>query len=78
MVWGGKIMSFNREESRAVLIISEQGRTAGFRDRRSGTFRAVCQISTPLDVDEFMDTFNVSVLTIECRTGLRPKGTAAA
>ena len=59
-------MSFNREESRAVLLISEQGRTAGFRDKRSGIFRAVCPISTPLDVVEFMDIFNVSVLTIEC------------
>ena len=59
-------MSFNREDSRAVLLISEQGGTAGFRDKRSGIFRAVCPISTPLDVDEFMDTFNVSVLTIEC------------
>ena len=28
--------------------------------------RAVCPISTPLDVDEFMDAYNVSVLTIEC------------
>jgi hypothetical protein len=59
-------MSFNREDSRAVLLISGQGRTAGFRDKRSGIFRAVCPISTPLDVDEFMDAFNVSVLTIEC------------
>ena len=71
-------MSFNREESRAVLIISEQGRTAGFRDRRSGTFRAVCQISTPLDVDEFMDAFNVSVLTIECMPGPCEDEAAAA
>ena len=71
-------MSFNREESRAVLIISEQGRTAGFRDRRSGTFRAVCQISTPLDVDEFMDAFNVSVLTIECMPGPCADEAAAA
>lgn len=59
-------MSFNREQSRAVLLISGQEQTAGFRDRRSGLFRAVCPISTPLDVDEFMDAYNVSVLTIEC------------
>ena len=60
------IMSFNREQLRAVLLISGRGWSAGFRDRRSGIFRAVCPISTPLDVDEFMDAYNVSVLTIEC------------
>jgi hypothetical protein len=63
---GREIMTFDRENSRAVLLISEQSRTAGFRDKRSGNFRAVCRISTPLDVDEFMDAYNVSVLTIEC------------
>ena len=62
-------MSFNREQSRAVLLISGRGWSAGFRDRRSGIFRAVCPISTPLDVDEFMDAYNVSVLTIECMPG---------
>ena len=71
-------MSFNREESRAVLLISGQGRTAGFRDKRSGIFRAVCPISTPLDVDEFMDAFNVSVLTIECIPGPCADEAAAA
>ena len=58
-------MSFDMEQSRAVLLISGQGWTAGFRDKRSGIFRAVCRIGTPLDVDEFMDAFNVGVLTIE-------------
>ena len=50
-------MSFNREQSRAVLLISGRGWSAGFRDRRSGIFRAVCPISTPIDVNEFMDGY---------------------
>ena len=71
-------MSFNREQSRAVLLISGRGWSAGFRDRRSGIFRAVCPISTPLDVDEFMDTFDVSVLTVECTLKPRSEEAAAA
>ena len=71
-------MPFDREQSRAVLLISGKEQTAGFRDKRSGIFRAVCPISTPLDVDEFMDTFNVSVLTIECISEPRSDEAAAA
>lgn len=58
-------MTYNREVSGAVLLMGEQGGTAGFRDKRSGVFRAVRRINSPLDVDEFMDAFNVSVLTID-------------
>ena len=71
-------MPFDRENSRAVLLISEQGWTAGFRDKRSLIFRAVCRIGTPLDVDEFMDTFDVSVLTVECTLKPRSEEAAAA
>ncbi len=65
-------MSYNREVSGAVLLMGEHGGTAGFRDKRSGVFRAVCRINSPLDVDEFMDAFNVSVLTID-NTGTTPR-----
>ena len=39
-------------------------RIAGFSDPQCGTFEAVTTIQTPLDIDRFMEDYDVSVLSM--------------
>lgn len=61
----GEIMGFDKNKMRAVLIDSDGDRIAGFRERQTGVFHAMMRIDSSLDLDLFMETYNLSVVNIE-------------
>ena len=53
-------------KTNAVLrcSLSSGVRTVGFRDSETGLFHAVMNVQTPLDIDRFMEDYDVSVLSM--------------
>lgn len=58
-------MAFDKNKMRAVLIQREGEQIAGFRERQSGVFHAMMRIQSGVDVDLFMETYNLTVVNIE-------------
>lgn len=58
-------MAFDKNKMRAVLIESDGNRIAGFREKQTGVFHAMMRIDSGVDLDLFMETYNLSVVNIE-------------
>lgn len=58
-------MAFDKNKMRAVLIDSDGNQIAGFREKQTGVFHAVMRINSGVDLDFFMEAYNLSVVNIE-------------
>lgn len=62
---GGKTMAFDKTKMKAVLIQSDGDQIAGFREKQTGVFHAMMKIDSGVDLDIFMETYNLAVVCIE-------------
>lgn len=58
-------MAFDKNKMRAVLVQSDGDQIAGFREKQSGVFHAMMKINSGVDLDFFMETYNLTVVNIE-------------
>lgn len=61
----GNDMAFDKNKMRAVLVQSDGDQIAGFREKQSGVFHAMMKINSGVDLDFFMETYNLTVVNIE-------------
>ncbi len=62
---GRETLAFDKNKMRAVLIDSDENQIAGFREKQTGVFHAVMRINSGVDLDVFMEAYNLSVVNIE-------------
>ena len=58
-------MAFDREKMRAVMVTMSSGSIAGFKDKRTGHFTPVMTIRSTQDMDRFVETYDISVVSFE-------------
>lgn len=58
-------MAFDKTSMRAVVIRTGENQIAGFREKQSGIFHAMMMICSGVDLDLFMETYNLEVVNIE-------------
>lgn len=58
-------MAFDKNKMRAVLVQSDGDQIAGFREKQSEVFHAMMKINSGVDLDFFMETYNLTVVNIE-------------
>lgn len=61
----GNDMAFDKNKMRAVLVQSDGDQIAGFREKQSEVFHAMMKINSGVDLDFFMETYNLTVVNIE-------------
>ena len=62
---GRETLAFDKNKMRAVLIDSDGNQIAGFREKQTGVFHSMMLINSGVDLDLFMETYNLSVVNIE-------------
>ena len=50
---------------RAVMVTVSTGSIAGFKDKRTGHFTPVMTIRSTRDMDKFVETYDISVVSFE-------------
>lgn len=58
-------MAFDKSKMRAVLVCADGSQIVGFREKQSGVFHAMMRINTGVDLDYFMEKYDLSVVNIE-------------
>lgn len=61
----GNDMAFDKNKMKAVLVQSGGDQIAGFREKQSEVFHAMMKINSGVDLDFFMETYNLTVVNIE-------------
>lgn len=58
--------AYDRENCKPIICSSVAGekRTAGFKDLRTGEFTEVMTIRNSRDMDEFLETYDISIAEI--------------